>query len=257
MEVEVSHAHKIKLLIGLVLVTVSAVFFIEPIPQDLVYHQFSDVNSLWGIPYGWNVLSNLPFMIAGLCGLIFLMRLNSDAITGVIKNISLLFFIGLFLTGIGSGYYHLAPTNRTLMWDRLPMTIAFMAFFSFVLSMHLSKRIGHLSLWPLILVGIASVFYWAFTESIGAGDLRFYAAIQFLPMLLIPAIMLMFPSDHYQSRYVWCVVGIYLAAKVSEYFDYQLYALIGVSGHSLKHMIAACSGIAFFYAVKSITINRK
>ena len=251
------HANKIKLLIGLAMLVVSAVFFIEAIPQDLAYHQFSDANSLWGIPNGWNVLSNLPFMIAGLCGLALLARLNNDAKTGVIKNISLLFFIGLFLTGIGSGYYHLGPTNETLMWDRLPMTIAFMAFFSFVLSMHLSKRIGCLLLWPLILVGIASVLYWAFTESIGAGDLRFYAVVQFLPMLLIPAIMLMFPSGYYQSRYVWCVVGIYLAAKVSEYFDYQLYVLIGVSGHSLKHVIAACSGIAFFYAIKSITTNRK
>lgn len=252
-----SHANKIKLLIGLVLVAISAAFFIEAIPQDLAYHQFSDANSLWGIPNGWNVLSNLLFMIAGLRGLIMLARLNNDAITGVIKNISLLFFIGLFLTGIGSGYYHLGPTNVTLVWDRLPMTIAFMAFFSFVLSMHISKRVGWLLLWPLILVGIASVLYWAFTESIGAGDLRFYAAVQFLPMLLIPAIMLMFPSDHYQSRYVWCVIGVYLAAKVSEYFDYELYALIGVSGHSLKHVIAACSGIAFFYAIKSITINKK
>jgi len=257
MEVAVSHANKIKLLIGLVLVVISAVFFIEPIPQDLAYHQFSDVNSLWGVPNGWNVLSNLPFVIAGLCGLIMLARLNSDAITGVIKNISLLFFIGLFLTGIGSGYYHLAPSNETLVWDRLPMTITFMAFFSFVLSMHLSKRIGHLSLWPLILVGITSVFYWAFTESIDAGDLRFYAVIQFLPMLLIPAIMLMFTSDDYQSGYVWCVVGVYLAAKVSEYFDFQLLELIGMSGHSLKHVIAACSGIFFFYAIKSININRK
>jgi len=257
MEGAVLHANKIKLLIGLTLAVISAVFFIEPIPQDLAYHQFSDVNTLWGIPNGWNVLSNLPFMIVGLWGLIMLARLNSDAITGVVKNISLLFFIGLFLTGIGSGYYHLAPSNGTLVWDRLPMTIAFMAFFSFVLSMHLSRRIGHLSLWPLILVGITSVFYWAFTESIDAGDLRFYAAVQFLPMLLIPAIILMLPSDYYQSRYVWCVVGIYLMAKVSEYFDYQLYELIGVSGHSLKHVIAACSGIAFFYAIKSITINRK
>jgi len=257
MEVDVSHTNKIKLLIGLVLVVISAIFFIEPIPQDLAYHQFSDVNSLWGIPNGWNVLSNLPFMIAGFCGLIMLPRLNSDAITGVIKSTSLLFFIGLFLTGIGSGYYHLAPTNGTLVWDRLPMTIAFMAFFSFVLSMHISKRVGCLLLWPLILVGVASVLYWAYTESIDAGDLRFYAVIQFLPMLLIPTIILMFPSDDYQSRYVWCVVGVYLAAKVSEYFDFQLLELIGMSGHSLKHVIAACSGIFFFYAIKSIKMNRK
>jgi len=233
------------------------VFFIAPIPQDLAYHQFSDTNRYWGIPNGLNVLSNLPFMIAGLSGLIALGRLNSEAIAGIVKTVSLLFFIGLFLTGLGSGYYHLAPSNQALIWDRLPMTIAFMAFFTFVLSMHISEGVGRTLIWPLIIIGITSVVYWAYTEAIGAGDLRFYAVIQFLPMLLIPAIVLMFPTDRYKTVYVWGVMVVYIAAKFSEQFDYQIDELLSVSGHSLKHVVAALSGLAFFYALKSVQANRQ
>ncbi|MCF6323777.1 MAG: ceramidase [Gammaproteobacteria bacterium] len=250
-----SHSNKIRIVIGLIIAVIAAVFFVEPVPQDLAYHRFSDTNTLWGIPNFWNVLSNLPFMIAGLYGLVAMRRLDEENLVGVVKTVSWVFFIGLFFTGIGSGYYHLSPSNSTLVWDRLPMTIAFMAFFTFVLSMHYGKKIGSLLLWPLIMVGIASVFYWAYTESIGAGDLRFYAMIQFLPMLLIPAIVLMFPTVRYNTTHVWAVIAVYFAAKVSEYFDYQLYELTGISGHSLKHVIAALSGIAFLYAIKSIMAN--
>ncbi|MBL1261229.1 MAG: ceramidase domain-containing protein [Thiotrichaceae bacterium] len=247
-----SYRNKIVILIGLIILAIAVVFVVEPIPQDLAYHQFSDTKPLWGMPNFWNVLSNLPFMMAGLYGLAAMTRLNSGLITGVVKTASLLFFVGLFFTGIGSGYYHLSPSNSTLVWDRLPMTIAFMAFFTFVLAMHLGKKTACLLLWPLMMVGIASVFYWDYTESIGAGDLRFYAMIQFLPMLLIPAIVVMFPTADYNAANVWAVIAVYFTAKVSEYFDYQLYELIGISGHSLKHMIAALAGIAFLYAIKGI-----
>ncbi len=250
-----SYSNKIKTVFGLIIAVIAVVFMVEPIPQDLAYHRFSDTNTLWGIANFWNVLSNLPFMIAALYGLIAVRHLDKKNFVGVMKTVSWLFFIGLFFTGVGSGYYHLLPSNSTLVWDRLPMTIAFMAFFTFVLSMHLGKKIGCLLLWPLIMVGIASVFYWDYTESIGAGDLRFYAMIQFLPMLLIPAVVLMFPTTSYNTASVWAVIAVYFVAKVSEYFDYQLYELIGMSGHSLKHVIAALSGIAFLYAIKSVMAN--
>ena len=250
-----SRTNKLKVLVCLIVAAIAAAFVVEPIPQDLAYHRFSDANPLWGIPNFWNVLSNLPFMVVGLYGLIAMRGLNKKSLVGVVRIVCLLFFIGLFFTGIGSGYYHLSPSNSALVWDRLPMTIAFMAFFAFVLSMHLGKKTGCLLLWPLIMVGIASVLYWDYTESIGAGDLRFYAMIQFLPMLLIPAIVLMFPTASYNTESVWAVIAVYFTAKVSEYFDYQLYELIGMSGHSLKHVIAALSGIAFLLAIKSITAN--
>jgi len=251
-----NHAKKIKILIGLISISITALFFVDPVPQDLTYHQFADRNSLGGIPNFWNVISNLPFILAGLLGLVGLRRVNLTAVTGLTKALSLLFYVGLLLTGFGSGYYHLNPANETLVWDRLPMTIAFMAFFCFVISIHISERAGRVLLWPLITVGIASVFYWAYTESIGEGDLRFYAVIQFLPMLLIPAIVLMFPSSAYNAIYIWAVIALYIAAKLGEHFDYQIYELLSLSGHSFKHVIAAFSGLAFFYALKSVMASK-
>ncbi len=251
-----NNSKKTNILLGLVSVVLIAVFFVDPIPQDLEYHQFSDQNTYWGIPNTWNVLSNIPFIVVGLFGLVGLRHVNPVDVSGRYKTVSLIFFIGLTLTGFGSGYYHLAPSNETLIWDRLPMTIAFMAFFSFVLLMHISERIGSILLWPLIVVGAGSVFYWAYTESIGVGDLRFYAVIQFLPMLLIPTIVCIFPRAAYKSVYVWGVIAVYIAAKIGEHFDDQVYVLLGVSGHSLKHVVAALSGIAFFYAIRSINPDR-
>ena len=132
------------------------------------------------------------------------------------------------------------------------MTIAFIALFAFIVSMHISQRCAHTLLRPLLLLGLFSVFYWQYTEGIGAGDLRMYAVIQFLPMILIPMTILMFPSSNYKQTYIWAVVGIYIAAKLAEYFDAPIYTLLGMSGHNLKHIIAAISGIAFYHAVRSV-----
>lgn len=243
---------KINILLGLVFLLLVAVFFVDPIPQDPAYHQFADQRSFWGIPNAWNVLSNLPFILAGLSGLIQLRRIDLTALSGIYPTIARIFFIGLILTGLGSGYYHLAPSNQSLVWDRLPMTIAFMGFFCFVLAMHVNEGLGRKLFWPLIAVGASSVAYWAYSESIGAGDLRFYAIVQFLPMLLIPTLILMFPSLRYRATYIWWVVGVYAAAKLTEHFDVAINQLLGLSGHSLKHIIAALSGIAFLAALKSI-----
>ena len=47
--------------IGISLVAVTAMFFIPPIPQDPLYHQFADNNSFLSIPNTLNVLTNLFF----------------------------------------------------------------------------------------------------------------------------------------------------------------------------------------------------
>ena len=101
-----------------------------------------------------------------------------------------IFFIGLILIGLGSGYYHLDPSNASLVWDRMPITLSFMAFFAISLGESVSTDIDSKLLYPLILIGILSVVYWDFTKSIGEGDLRIYAIVQFLPIMLIPLLLL-------------------------------------------------------------------
>lgn len=216
-----------------------------PIAQDPSYHNFADTNTLFGIVHFWNVVSNLPFLLVGLLGLY---KLHVSKTLQVIPDLRFsysLFFFGVALVSFGSCYYHVAPTNGTLVWDRLPMTIAFMALISVIVGEQLSEYWAKRSVIPLLLIGFLSVIYWHITEQQGMGDLRLYALVQFLPMLLIPILLLCFQSKYSSCRGYWYLLLGYLAAKILEHFDDEVFALLGVmSGHPLKH-VAAAIGIYF------------
>src|SRR5215471_19536391 len=155
-----------------------AMLFVPPIHQDAAYHQFADQRTIWGIPNFWNVVSNLPFLAVALWGL----RVRGDAAYRV-------FLFGVATVTFGSAYYHAWPSSETLFWDRLPMTIAFMALFAALIGDRISDRAGRMLLLPLLCVGAASVIYWRMTD-----DLRPYALVQFFPMLAIPLMMVLFPA---------------------------------------------------------------
>jgi hypothetical protein len=117
--------------------------------------------------------------------------------------------------------------NKRLVWDRLPMTIVFMSVLSAVLEEWAGLRGWR---WPLIGFGLASVLWWQFS-----GDLKVYVLVQFGPALvLVPAAM----TDS-RMRGIWKSGAAYVAAKIFEIFDAQIYNAIGFSGHSLKHLAAA------------------
>ncbi len=239
---------KLACILGFAVLAIVAVTFMHPIPQDPAYHDFVDRRTLYGVPNFWNVASNVPFVIAGLLGILLLT--GQQPVVGGLPELRpayLVFFIGVFLTGFGSGYYHLDPSNETLVWDRLPMTLAFMAFFSMIAGEYLSPGLGRKLLWPLVAIGILSIVYWHITENEGHGDLRPYALVQFLPMVLIPMILLMFRSRLNGSIFLWAMIAAYVVSRIAEYFDAQIYSMIGaMSGHSIKH-IAAAVGILFIY----------
>ncbi len=218
-----------------------------PFPQDLRYHQFADRRAACGVPNARDVLSNLAFVLVGLAGLLELRRNPSldDPAYGI-------FFLGLILIALGSAYYHLAPDNQRLTWDRLAMTIAFMALVAIVVGDHVSARLGRLALPILLAAGMASVLHWRLTERRGHGDLRFYALVQLLPLLLIPLITVLFPSTSLKSHYLLGMVGAYCLAKVFEAFDARIYSAGGfVSGHTLKHVMAAASAYLLVLALRA------
>ncbi len=237
------------LLLAVGLATIVVVALADPIPQDPLYHQFSDRRSFAGIPNFLNVMSNLPFLFVGAWGLVFVSR--HDATVAPNMSIAwLVFFAGSALTCFGSAYYHLQPGNEALVWDRLPMTIGFMSLVAIVIAEYGSARIGAALLLPLLLIGFASVMYWSHTESLGAGDLRPYAVVQFLPLLLIPITLLVFPSRSDLGRYIWMMFGLYLAAKLCELFDYDIYAAGElISGHSIKHIVASLAPASLLYGL--------
>jgi Ceramidase len=229
---------------------IAAAFFLPPIPQDPAYHAFADQRTILGIDNFWNVVSNLPFIVVGVFGLVRLSRVPYDSL----RLPCLLLGIGVILVGLGSAWYHYRPSTATLVWDRLPMTITFMAFFSLVLSDRVSARLGRALLWPLIGAGVASVAYWYWTELHHQGDLRAYAVVQFLPLLLITSLLLISRGRWLSTGWLWGVLAAYLLAKVAEFNDGVLYDFTGFGGgHSLKHLLAAA---AVLMAIQAATGKR-
>lgn len=214
---------------------VAGVLLLDPIPQDPAYHRFADSRTLFGIANFWNVASNLPFLLAGALGLLQSHRIASPDLATHHRVLS----VAVAVVAFGSGWYHLAPSNFTLVWDRLPMTVAFMTLLSAVIADRISWVAGRALLWPLVVAGIASIAWWLRSEAAGAGDLRPYGLVQFLPMLLIPLMLLMWRGEGLASRRLWLALGAYALAKVTEHFDAAIFAATGMGGHALKHLLAA------------------
>jgi len=90
-------------------ILIIAVFFIDPIPQDLSYHEFADTRSILGVPNFWNVLSNFPFLLVGGAGFYYSRSRNRPGMMADLRIAYLVFFSGIFMTGFGPTYYHYAP----------------------------------------------------------------------------------------------------------------------------------------------------
>jgi hypothetical protein len=242
-------SQKVSALLLLILAAVVATVFslLPRIPQPPAYHFFADQRTFLGIPNFANVVSNLPFAVIGLWGLFFLHgscddRRGQHFLDPRERWPYAFVFLGLVLTAFGSSYYHLAPDNARLVWDRLPMTIAFMSMVAAIITEHVSLRFGLLLLPLLLLVGLSSVLQWYASELHGVGDLRFYAAVQVYSALVILAALL-FPRRYTLSAYLGIVAVFYVLAKVLEAFDTQVFAAGHVlSGHTLKHLAAATAG---------------
>jgi hypothetical protein len=228
-----SHA-KILIIILVTLATAILVAQLPIIPQALDYHGFADHRIFFGIPNFWNVASNLAFALAGLSGVFFLFSREAQ-LPGRDKVLYLMFFAGVTLTSVGSAYYHLAPDNERLVWDRLPMTVVAMSLLAAILAERISAKTGITILLPLLALGIGSVIYWQKFD-----DLRPYGFVIFFPMLLVPMLIALFPDKNSSGQYLAYLVGFYVLAKLCEHFDAQIFAAGNVvSGHTLKHIIAA------------------
>src|SRR3954466_9938292 len=157
------------LLAAVTAIFVAAALLLPAFPQPLSYHQFADCRTIWAVPNFFNVVSNLPFLAGGMIGLARVMRGGGRFIDPHEKLPYLVFFLGALLTCFGSSYYHAAPDNARLVWDRLPMTLGFAGLVAAAIAERMDLRLGLRALWPLLGLGIASVIYWYGTERAGRG----------------------------------------------------------------------------------------
>ena len=238
------------ILLGILVATIGFLLYIDPIPQPQAYHNFADQRRIWGIPNFWNVMSNLPMFFLGVYGLYLSFKNWSHRPDFTAQWIPIVLCAGMFLACFGSMYYHWAPDNHTLVWDRLPMTLMFMPILSLVVYDFMGAKAGKIAFFTLVPLGILSVFYWDYTESIGAGDLRLYAFVQFFPMLIVPFLYWFSPKKVPYGKYILLILGWYILTKLAEHFDTEIYNLLGFwSGHTIKHLLGS---VTLYYVLKLV-----
>ncbi len=256
---------RLAILLGLLLLAVGLVYspllnhMVTTKGQDASYHRFADERTLLGIPNCLNVVSNVPFVIVGMLGLWFIFSVSPTSGTFISRAERWPFvclFIGVGLTGFGSSYYHWAPDNQRLVWDRLPMSIAFMSFFASTIAERISLKAGIRLLVPLLILGAGSVWYWRWTEEQGSGDLRLYGVVQFYPLAVIPIMLILFPPRYTGTGYIWGTLGWYVLAKLLETHTLDRGILEAgniVSGHTLKHLAAATGA---YWILRMLQVRR-
>ncbi|HEX8979727.1 MAG TPA: alkaline phytoceramidase [Parasulfuritortus sp.] len=213
-----------------------------PIPQLPHYHAFADQRVWLGLPHAADVLSNIGFALVGVWGLLALWPKRRHPALASGWPGYVLFLSALVLTAIGSSYYHLAPDDTRLVWDRLPIVLACAGLLAAVRA---EGRPGAGD-WPRLLLlaagAVASVWWWRFTGRHGVGDLRPYLLLQGLPLVLIPLWQAIYGAPARDRAAFGLALGCYVLAKFAELYDHEIMAILGVvSGHTLKHLFATAA----------------
>jgi hypothetical protein len=247
---------RIGLLAGSLIACVVAALLVPSMAQPLSYHAFADCRSYWSVPNFLNVLSNVPFLVGGTFGLGLILRGRGAFVDPHEALPYLVFFVGALLTSVGSSYYHLAPENARLVWDRLPMTLGFAGLVSAAMAERVDLTWGLRMLWPLLALGALSVAYWYAGERLGRGNVIPYGLYQGWSVLAIVILIAFFPARRYShgSLLAWAA-GWYGLAKLFETFDLATYRALGgaLSGHTIKHLLAAA---AVFAMARQLRLRR-
>jgi hypothetical protein len=239
--------------VALTLLACAAVWLFTPaVAQPAEYFPFADQRPWLGIPNAADVLSNLAFVAVGLLGL-FRLQQGQRPLDPVVRLSLNVFFLGLFLTGFGSAYFHWNPTNETLVGDRLPMTVVFAGVFGAMLAERVSIRSGLVVLLLMLVVGPASVIYWKTT-----GDLSLYGVVQFGGMSAILLLLSLTPRGHDPFPW-WALIAWYGFAKIMEFGDVFVWHATRelFAGHAVKHLAAALGGLAIANALRHSKPTRR
>lgn len=217
-----------------------------PLPQDPAYHLLADTRTLRGVvPRAGDILTNLAILAAGLFGIALRSRMNvaQEARTAVDVLIA-----ASILTAFGSAYYHLAPENATLIWDRMGIAVVLTSLLVIVMADRVHPRFAREALWPFTGLGVASVALWGVSEAMGREDLLLYLFVRIGAGAAIVFLLILRPPRH--TGTVWLVAAMLceVAMAIFERLDHQVFALTGgfASGHNVKHVLAGIA-LAFVF----------
>ena len=230
---------------AIVVAAVAALVIHGPIPQYADYHNFAD-HRAWGeMPNAADVLSNLGFAALGIYGLYRIWPRRNEPTTPAGWPGFRLFLVALVLTALGSAFYHVAPDDSRLIWDRLPIALACAGLLASVRAQVRPGANDARMAAVFAAAGIASVLWWYVTGVDGTGDLRPYLLLQAAPLILIPLWQAIYKTPRADRVAFATAIALYVAAKACELLDHQLFASLHyVSGHTLKHLLAtAAAGV--------------
>jgi len=236
-----------------VLSAACVLLFFGPIVQPANYHDFADRRVALGLPNAADVISNAGFALVGLWGLARLWGVRRDPALAAGWPGHCLFLVALLLTAAGSSYYHLAPDNSRLLWDRLPIALACAGLVAAVFPELRPRANGRLWTALMAIAAVLSVLWWGYTDSRGGqGDLRPYLFVQALPLVLIPLWQAAYGAPRDDRAAYGAAFLLYVAAKVAEIYDHEIYSALGwMSGHTAKHLLAAlASGVLVLQLVR-------
>jgi hypothetical protein len=211
--------------------------WVWPLSQPESYHHFADMRSLGMLPNASDVLSNLVILAAGVANCAWVMR-NASRRPRQLPAM-LIAAIGLILTAFGSAWYHAAPSDATLVWDRLPMTIVFAGILAMLWTSVTGERVDWLPLLVLVAVSAGTVGFW-----LAFGSLWPYAILQFGGLAAIVGMTVARKVDGLAG---WVLLIVFYAlAKVFESLDWQIWDLTHhvFAGHALKHIASGFAGAA-------------
>jgi len=236
----------------LILCAAGALLLHGPITQAANYHDFADRRIALGLPNAADVISSAGFALVGLWGLARLWSARREAALAAGWNGHCLFLVALLLTAGGSAFYHLAPDNTRLFWDRLPIALACGGLLAGVYPELNPRASGRLWAALMATAAVLSVSWWSTTDSGGQGDLRPYLFLQAAPLVLIPLWQAIRGAPRDDRAAYAAAILLYVAAKIAEIYDHEIYSALGsLSGHTAKHLLAAAaSGVLVLRLVR-------
>lgn len=228
--------------IVLILCAAGALLLHGPIMQAASYHDFADRRTVLGVPNAADVISNAAFALVGLWGLARLWPARREGALAAGWTGHCLFLVALLATAAGSAFYHLAPDNARLFWDRLPIALVCGGLLAGVYPELHPRASGRLWAALMAIAAVLSVLWWSATDSRGQGDLRPYLLLQAAPLVLIPLWQAIHRAPRGDRTAYAAAILLYIAAKVAEIYDREIYAALGwISGHTAKHLLAAAA----------------
>ena len=210
---------------------------VGPLPQDPAYHLLADTRALLGVvPRAGDVITNLAILAAGLFGLALRPRMTIAPEERAAVN---MLIAASIVTAFGSAYYHWAPANAPLVWDRLPIAIVLTSLLALVMADRMHPLFARAALWPFTALGVASVILWGVSEAMGQGDLLLYLIVRVGTGVAIVLLLILRQPRHTGTKWLVAALVSEIVMAILERFDHEVFRLTGgfVSGHGLKHVM--------------------